>query len=101
MKKQIVANYGYDNFRYDLFGFWHFCNEIGPATTWQQAWREYLLEENKKASAAELWFKALPLAERKQVRARFTADVLAAEQNGVKYRAPKGHGAAVLAAQGW
>ena len=81
----------YENLRYELLRFWHFCSEFSP-TTWREALAEYTCPSEQPCAIAA-WFSGLPQREQRAMRKRLACDMLAAEQQGVKYRAPRGHAA--------
>lgn len=94
MKTQTI--YGYENLRYELLAFWHFCVEVAP-TTWQQALAETVHHtELAKGKRAALYWQRLTPAQRREVRSKLASDIKASEQQGVKYRAPRGHGTAIV-----
>lgn len=82
-------NVTYENLRYELLRFWHFCSEFGP-TTWREALLEYTYPGESLAPIAA-WFNSLPPRERSAVYKQLARDMQAAEKQGVKYRAPRGH----------
>lgn len=80
--------YAYENYRYDVLHYWHFCCELEP-TTWQEARSEL----HSGPGPAALWYESLPKREQNKVRKQLCSDMNAVAR-GVVFKAPPGHGRA-------
>lgn len=91
---QTTKPYGYENYRYAVLQYWHFCNELGPETTWQEA----AAELGTMNTAAQYWLERLPKREQANVRKQLARDMALCEQ-GAKFKAPRGHALASKAVE--